>query len=237
MIDNYALKARYYPVVILFFPVLVLGVFYSFQFDSLVHALTSIGVVGAFTYLFSQLGRDQGKIKEPALWEGWGGAPSVQLLRLRDDHLDKHTKERYHKLLRVLCPLSASPDQAMETSDPHAADEVYRAWTKYLIAQTRDTKKFPLLFKDNTSYGFRRNLWGLKPFALLIVTVLIVGNYSYWALKLKTSNLLYFPESFKYSTATLFAIVLFWVVIVSKIWIRIAAFSYAERLCECVETL
>lgn len=237
MFDTYALKARYYPVVILFFPIVILGIFYSFQFDSIIHALASVGMVSAFTYLFSQVGRDQGKLKEPALWRGWGGTPSVQILRLRNDHLDSHTKERYHKKLQTLCPVDMIPDLGMETNTPDSADEVYKAWTKYLISQTRDTKKYSLLFKDNVSYGFRRNLWGLKFFAVLLIVILIIGNYLFWFFTIKQSNPLEFTLSFKYSTLGLLLLLCFWLFVVTKKWVKIPAFSYAERLYECVDII
>ena len=237
MFDNYSLKARYYPVVILFFPIVIIGIFYSFQFDSIIHLLTSVGVVGAFTYLFSQLGRDQGKLKESALWNGWGGSPTIQILRFRNACLDQHTKQRYHNKLQAFCPIRSVPDMVMEANDPEGADEVYKAWTKYLIAQTRDTKKFSLLLKDNISYGFRRNLWGLKPVAIAITFVLLVGNYLFWWYRLKTSSPLLFPQSFYYSSIGLLIMLLFWLFIVSEKWVKITAFSYAERLFECIEAL
>jgi hypothetical protein len=237
MIDNYSLRARYYPVIILFFPIVILGFFYSVQFQSLVHAFTSIGVVSALTYLFSQLGRDQGKLKEPELWNGWGGTPSLQLLRLRDKHLDRHTKERYHNKLKQLCPVSIQPNDLLESTDPTVADEVYKSWTKYLITQTRDSKKFSLLLKENTSYGFRRNLWGVKPFAIMLLALLLLANYLYWIIKLKTINPALYPNSFIFSAVALLLIFLFWLIVVSRSWVKIAAFAYAERLLESLDVL
>jgi hypothetical protein len=235
--DRYTLRARYYPVIILFFPIIILGVFYSFQFESYVHALTSFGTVSAFTYLFSQVGRDQGKKKEKNLWESWGGTPSVQILRLNNSHLDHHTKQRYHKKLQTLCPVHVVPDAAMESADNLAADQVYSAWTRFLIAQTRDTRKYALLFKDNISYGFRRNLWGLKPYGICLTGLLLVGNYVYWIIATKSLNPIEYPLSFYYSTMGLSFFLVFWMAIVNKNWVKLTAFAYAERLCECSESL
>lgn len=235
--DRYTLRARYYPVVILFFPIIVLGVFYSFQFESYVHALTSLGTVSAFTYLFSQVGRDQGKKKEKKLWEDWGGIPSVQILRINNSHLDPHTKHRYHQKLQALCPVDTVPNAAMESLDLSSADQIYSAWTRFLIAQTRDTGKYALLFKDNTSYGFRRNLWGLKPYGIGLSVLLLLGNYVYWAIDKSGLNPIEYPPSFAYSTVGLFFFLVFWIVIVNKNWVKLIAFAYAERLCECSESL
>jgi hypothetical protein len=237
MFDHYTLKARYYPMVILFLPLLVLGFFYSIQFESILHFLTSMGIAGALTYLFSQLGRDQGKKKESQLWQGWGGAPSIQMLRFSNDHFDAHTKLRYHQWLQSRCPVSMPPTKTSEESDPEAADHIYQAWTKYLISQTRDKKRYSLLFKENTSYGFRRNLWGLRSIGIVIAILTILGNYIYWSAHLHVSNPMKFPSSFLYSSASILAIASFWILIVKKSWVKLVAFAYAERLCECVDSI
>lgn len=235
--DRYTLRARYYPVVILFFPIIVLGVVYSFQFESYVHALTSLGTVSAFTYLFSQMGRDQGKKKEKKLWEGWGGTPSIQILRINNSHLDAHTKQRYHQKLQALCPVEVVPNAAMENVDLPSADQIYSAWTRFLISQTRDTGKYALLFKDNTSYGFRRNLWGLKPYGIALTVLLLLGNYIYWAIVKSSYNPVEYPSSFAYASIGLLFFLIFWITIVNKNWVKLIAFAYAERLCECSESL
>ena len=235
--DTYTLKARLYPIIILFFPIIIVGVSYSFQFESFLYFFYSVGVVSALTYLFSQLGRDQGKQKERALWESWGGAPTTQLLRLTNNRIDKFTKARYHKKLQSLCPVETAPNLELEEQSPTSADEIYVAWTKYLLSHTRDVKAFPLLLKENTSYGFRRNLWGLKPHGLILTLVIGIANYLFWAISLGSYNPLSFPVTFEYSTLLLSLILFFWLIVVTRNWIKVTAFSYAERLCEASEQL
>lgn len=237
MIDNYSLKARVYPMVILFFPIVIIGIFYSIQFQAVMLLLSSLGIVGALMYLFSQVGRDLGKSKEAELWKMWGGAPTTQIIRLSNNLLDTHTKGRYRQKLQVLCPVPFVPDANTENDNSETADEVYRAWAKYLISKTRDVKTFGLLLKDNTSYGFRRNLWGLKRYAILLTLCLIAGNYIFWKLRSHLYNPLAYPENFIFSEAALFAVLIFWTVKVTSDWIRIPAFSYAERLYESLETM
>lgn len=237
MFDNYTLKARLYPVIILIFPIIVLGVFYSFQFQTVIHFFSSLGLVGALTFLLSQLGRDQGKLKENKLWKSWGAAPTTQILRLKDKHIDIITKSRYHQKLQSLCPIPLMPNLNMEETTPNEADEIYKAWTKFLISKTRDTKIFHLLFKDNISYGFRRNLWGLKTYAIVFNLFLLISNYLFWAISTKNYKALSFPVNFMYVSFILIIILLFWIFIVTKSWVKIPALSYAERLCEATEVL
>jgi hypothetical protein len=235
MFDNYTLRARFYPIVLLFFPFIVLGITYSLHFENYVAILSSLGILGALTYLFSQLGRDQGKKKERDLWESWGGAPTTQLLRRSNKTIDAYTKKRYHEKLMKLCPVNYNFSN--ESEHESASDEVYSAWTKYLIGRTRDVTQYPLLLKDNTSYGFRRNLWGLKPYAIGLLVTLIVTNYLFWAYKNSCLNPESFPVSFRYSSAALIIILLFWVLAINNRWVRLPAFSYAERLLESIDKL
>ena len=50
--------------------------------------------------------------------------------------------------------------------------------------RTRDTKKFPLVFKGLTEYGFRRNLFGLKAIGVFLAVAGVAGSvwstYSVW---------------------------------------------------------
>ena len=64
-----------------------------------------------------------------------------------------------------------------------------------------------------------------------------VGNYFFWANSLQLWNPLLFPKSFKYLSIALLLILLFWLIVIRKNWIKIPAFSYAERLCEAIESL
>jgi hypothetical protein len=165
------------------------------------------------------------------------GAPTTQLLRLGNNHIDKHTKKRYHEKLLRLCPVNSIPDVTMEINNTSDADDIYRAWTKFLISKTRDAHTFRLLLKDNTSYGFRRNLWGLKPYGVMVTMSFIIGNYLFWVIRIHSTNRFVFPDSCKFSTIMLLIILLFWILIVTKNWVKLPAFSYAERLFEAIDVI
>lgn len=236
MIDAYSLKARVYPMLILFSPLIIVGFFFSIQFDSIVHGFSSLGIVGILSYLFSQLGRDQGKKKEPELWDSWGGPVTTQILRLTDNTIDQYTKERYHKRLLQLCPTDV-PELNRERNDIKASDEIYRAWTKFLISNTRNVKDFPLLLKENTSYGFRRNLWALKPSAITLVLSLIVVNYLVSFRDVGLYDPFKFLDQFWYVNSSLLLILVFWIFIINRDWVKVPALAYAQRLCESVDQL
>lgn len=237
MIDNYSLKARIFPTAIVLSPLLILGVGYSLQFEKLGYTLSSLGVTAVLSYLLSQLGRDAGKRKEKDLWHSWGGPPSSQLLRYSDETFDPHTKARYHKRLMELCPVTQPPTAEMEQNDPALAGSIYEAWVRYLITHTRDTKKFSLLLKENTSYGFRRNLWGMKPIGVLIALCSIAGLYVFFFKETGAFDPRLFPVGYWALTFAVLVPLFLWITHVTREWIKIPAFAYGMRLCEAIDQL
>jgi hypothetical protein len=93
---------------------------------------------------------------------------------------------------------------------------------------TRDKQQYPLVFEENVSYGFRRNVWGLKPFGIAIAAIGTAGA---------AVNLFRFHEGTQLGLAIACTIVsalllLFWLCWVNPGWVRIPAKAYAERLLE-----
>ena len=48
--------------------------------------------------------------------------------------------------MQVFCPVDVTVDNAFESENLLKADEIYQSWTKFLIGQTRDTKKILFAF-------------------------------------------------------------------------------------------
>lgn len=234
-LDKYTIKARLYPSFIVLLPAFVVSIYYITDFEKYYHYFTALAAVGLFTFLLSQLGRDRGKLKEPSLHNYFGGKPTTQILRHSNNHIDPVTKERYHRLLSQKIANIQIPTPAQENNSINQSDQVYESCAKYLISKTRDTNKFNILFKENISYGFRRNLWGMKLWALLLIVLCFIFHF-YFA-----SNHFVDFNKFKPKDIGLFvfllATTLFWLFIVTKEWIKIVAFAYAERLYETLNDL
>ena len=232
-IDIYNLKARIYPSFIVLFPFLFLAIFYITNIKEYFHYVTAFATIGLFSYLLSQLGRDKGKLKEPELYKLWSGKPTTQILRHSSDLLNNHTKARFHKLLTAKIDSITLPTKEEEEQNPIKADDIYDSCTKYLISKTRDTTKYNLLFKENISYGFRRNLWGMKIWALVILFFSTIVH-----LTLATnffSNISFKPNKDSYLYIGFLMVFIFWIFIVTPNWIRIVADEYAKRLYETLE--
>lgn len=234
-LDTYTRRARLKPALIVIFP-FVLSVLFFFPNElTLLSILVSLGLFCGGTAVLAQTGRDLGKQKEPDLFSTWeGGKPTTCLLRHRTA-TNKIMLERQHRKLQSLLPDLKIPSASEEADAPELADETYEACVAFLRSSTRDKEKFSLVFEENCNYGFRRNLWGMKPigvstsiFGLLVSVWAIARNYlagnSISSLSLITG------------IASLILLSL-WLVLFTPSWVKVTADAYARQLVESCENI
>lgn len=230
MTDSYSLKARVYPCAIVLLPCFFLLMHYVSNIEAYYHYFSSALGIGLLSFLLAQLGRDRGKRMETDLFKLWGGMPTTIILRHSNNYLDVHTKKRFHDKLEQTIPGIKIPSEEEEKLDLNQADSVYISCSKALIAKTRDEKKYPLLHKENINYGFRRNLWGMKLWAIALLFACIcmhclISTENFTSLELlKALDFILL--------ATFIGLILFWVFVVNANWVKTTAFAYAEQLHE-----
>ncbi len=230
---SYTIPARLYPTLLTCFPV-GLAILAWFP-DRLIgwSLIAGLATSCGLTMLLSQLGRDPGRNKQVDLWISWGGKPTTQLLRHRDRQVDKHTKSRYHAKLAEIVPGITIPTPDEETQDTRAADEVYDSCALYLIQHTRNAKEHPLVFKENVNYGFRRNLWGMKPAGTLfsVIGLMVAG----------LAAVIYLPDGIRIAalggTVMNAFFLAWWLLRITPDWVRVPAFAYARELLAACDKL
>ncbi len=233
--ERYDREARLYPALLLIAPAVATGVA---LFSTKLTGLQSFGAAlvgfgGAF--LLTQLARDAGKNREPSLYQLWGGMPSILIFRHAHKRFDSITKARYHKKLATLVKGAKAPSPEEEEANPDAADEVYSAWSHYLRSNTRDTKKYPLLFQENVSYGYRRNVWGLRPFGIAVSSLCaLVAGGRLWFIYKGTGQI---EQGLAGAVAVSLLFLTLWLFRFTSDWVRVPANAYAERLAESLETI
>lgn len=164
--DQYSRNARVYPAVISAAPaVLLLGILVGWPKVSLKATVPYVGML-VVLYAMSDFARQRGKRIEKELYLRLGGMPSIRMLRRDDSTFDEVTKDRYRAFLAAKLG-RAAPTADEEAQDQVAADGFYAAAGTWLRENTRDKRKFAILFDENVTYGFRRNLLGLKLPALV----------------------------------------------------------------------
>jgi hypothetical protein len=229
LLDEYDRNARLKPALLVILPasltVTALGVNVSAPVGVLTGSLTAIG----FTYVLAQFARDRGKRKELSLFALWGGKPTTVRLRHRTNAINPYTLARYHAIATRLVGKSI-PSTFEEQNDPQSADLIYESVGDCLRGKTRDTKKYPLIFKELVSYGFRRNLWGMKPFGIFLTSACVIFQLGF------LTRLFFYQSSVPpvqvVMAVTNLVILLCWIFLVNPSWVRIPADAYADRLLE-----
>ncbi len=234
--DTYNLRARLAPSVIVFLPMMFAVASWWPGEAKWPGVLAGMGTSLALGTLLSQLGRDLGKEKQRKLFERWGGTPTTQLLSRIQGVYTEFTPvlPDCHEALRKLRPDLRIPRTAEEeASDFAASTAVYVSCTDALRELSRDKSKYPLVFEENVNFGFRRNLWAMKPAAVVIAT----GSAAACFLKLWNQMLSQAPPyAPAFFAAVCVALLLIWCIRITPTWVRTAAFAYAERLVGICET-
>lgn len=229
-LSTYSTKARLLPALIVVLPISIATLCLNPEGISGWSVLWSLLVTSGGTFLISELGRDMGKRKEKDLYEKWGGKRSTRLLRHNknpNQTLLIRRHEKLNKLVKIKLPTAEE-----EELNKDEADEIYETCVRYLCNKTRDTKKFPLVFKELCSYGFRRNLWGMKSLgitfslsSLAYVSFLIFRSFN----NVQTILVIYF--------LLVFTLLLLWLFWFNVKWVEITGDAYADRLLESIDDL
>ena len=94
----------------------------------------------------------------------------------------------------------------------------------WLISQTRDSSKFPLITEENINFGFTYNLLGLKPYGIVLSIVGIIINlmllYPYFPNFTNCSKIM----------ACLIVNLLLWIFVITQQLVISAGRKYARAL-------
>ena len=171
--DTYGFRARVLPVYLSLSPAVLLLAALAPDGLKLPLGGAAALVFAPISFLLRQIGADFGKHLERRLWRDWGGPPTTRFLRHGNREFNEITRGRVHDKLRAIGLFV--PTREEQEQDERAADKHYESCTEELIRRTRDYKKYHLVFKGLTEYGFRRNLLGLKTFGVLLALASFAG--------------------------------------------------------------
>ena len=231
--DPYDRKARLKPALLALLPLIFLCISLFPEIQSIWPTMGGLVFYCGGTMLLVQIGRNWGKLLEPSLFRAWGGKPSVAMLRHCDTRLSQAQKNRYRAFLeRNISELKLASSEEEEKSLAQA-DDGYESATAWLLTQTTDHERFRLLFIENINYGFRRNIMGLKPIAI-ILDIIIITILLIWCISLWTGEVLSTLNSIGiYGQITGILVILHLLVfsfVITRNWIRVPSEAYARQL-------
>ena len=234
-LDHYSFRARLQPALLVLLP-LAIGIFAwtwpNVKWESVLWALF---VTSGGAYFLATLARNLGKEIESGLWKSWGGAPTTQLLRYSGT-LNPILRERWHNKLSKLIE-RPFPTQQEEIANPKEADDIYKAAVTLLIIKTRDIKTYNLVYNENVSYGFCRNLYAMRKIGIIITLFgAILSCYTGIRFIYMGEGYIFYLIPLVCSVINILFLIL-WVFKIKSSWVRTSAFAYARRLLETTENL
>ena len=175
----------------------------------------------------ANVARDAGRRLEARLRKDRGGRSSATMLRHSDARINGPTKKRYHAALRRLGV--NIPTRSQESAKPDAAEAIYESAIDLLLARRSRETKGNLEFKENVTYGYRRNTLGLKPISVAIAAIaLVVGVVG----AIVGRNIY---ASVVVGLAALLALA-FNLLVVNSAWVLASDDDYARQLLRTLET-
>ena len=242
LFDTYNRQARLYPALITLLPPLALSATYMRALKDVGELVISLAVACGLLFLIADFARSRGKALEKRLLERWGGWPTTIILRHRDGTLSAPVKSRYMRYLSKQRLIGPMPTVQDELNNPANADERYAAAVSWLKEQCRGDM-FSLVEKENSTYGFRRNLAGLKPYGIMLALATLLAP----SVKIHTHAQNVFQAILQayldlpvpaLMIIGLVVVALFgWTLGVGERWVRQAGVQYAIALLACCDRL
>lgn len=161
-LDEYEIKARVAPGLILAFPILVDAAVAAPVLSNL-PIFAASGLCGfALIYGMSHVVRAMGDAIESNIWSKWGGPPSTRFIRHSDGKFGAELKESVNTALVKKHLSSGLLDSNEEANNPGGADQAIS--DAFLQVREFLRKRDPkgMWFKHNIDYGFCRNLLGCR---------------------------------------------------------------------------
>lgn len=223
--DEYGRKAQLSPALLVIMPPLgTLLVLYP----NLVSLKGTIGVLAVscgILYFLANLGRGAGRRKQDELFPD--GLPTHRFLRHSDLSIEAPTKARYKAFLVEKVSGLKFPTAEEEQQNPTAADDNYRSAVRWLVDNTREYKRVQ---QELIAYGFRRNLYGLKPQGLaLSLIIAIISGVALWV-RYGASIDAVPAEAVMVLVADAVVVPIVWLTAIKPAWVRATADSYAFAL-------
>jgi len=232
-LDEYERAARLAPGLIALLPIPVLVTAFGLKRDPVVAILLSLLIAVGGPLVLAKYVRSRGRALEQQLYEKWGGPPTTLLLTpASDGTTDPVRAQRRANVERVT--QQSLPSNPLPNDD--SAQGIYKAATPTVRQKTYDHSDFPLVFAENKSYGFERNLLAIRIEGVAIASAgLVASSLGLGLTGLRPSN----STSLALVTAAAIMIIaiIFWIAWPTEQRARKAADLYAEQLLDAAAKL
>jgi hypothetical protein len=225
--DEYQRRARLYPTLLTILPATVFATVAVETPPAWWRAVSGLAASAGAIYLVTHVGRTLGRRRQEELFRSWGGEPTTVLLRFRGTDAPERVAWFHSEPEAAVGKRLPTHDE--EINDPAQADALYDAAVARFRELRRDKKRFPLIFAENCSYGFRRNLFGLRIVGVSLALAVALASATLFVFSLFGRETIAI-SGLLFSLGVALAALAFCAWLVTPRWVREAADAYAERL-------
>jgi hypothetical protein len=253
--NRYMREARLAPAFLSFFPILLVMMTWIHGFRGVIPDVVALLALFGVVRWMSHLWREAGDRLDNELMQKWGGKPTTTLLRqsrgfepiapkalgpevrlFLDDALPESVIEDEIKKRRGPSLPSRDDDKAKlqltENKRARALDHLYEP----VFAWLRENTRHGLVFEENISYGFQRNLYALRWVAIAsCLSGLGIHIFAIW-----WTRDCWFPYTSPLNWAVTFALLVYLILAVFFVrekQVKLQAFTYARQLILAVFSL
>jgi len=185
--DRYTREARLAPAFLSVFPIVLLLMSSFTGLQSAIPALLTLLCVFGVVRWISHIARGIGDKKEIKLFRKWGGKPTTTMLRVAAKRPDNPCSPRNEQILHLLGEAPPAHDiehSIKQRGGPHLpklsddvaanktqdhdqrADKLDHLYEPVVAWMRENSRESVLVVEEEISYGFQRNFFALKGFAL-----------------------------------------------------------------------
>jgi len=223
--DRYDRNARLQPALLVLLPAfLMIGIWYPAARTGSGWVASVLVACGA-TFMLAQATRRRGRAVEQAWGDRIGRRHSARLLSFEDHTLSLSYKERIADWISRHGP--GLPTHEEERLNPRSAEDRRLTAVKWLLEATRADAAGSMLLAENVSYGFWRNMLGLRPIGITVgVASIVCDAFLLW--RVGVADARFWPGTAFLAGAV--AAVIAWAFLVSRRSVEDASLAFAERL-------
>lgn len=233
-VSEYELKARIFPAGFTILPFVITILIWFPELINLESSLIILAILMISLFYLGKLARERGKIVQSKLIQKWGSLPATLHLSHSDNTIDIETKKRYHDYLNKNIEGLKLPSQDEEIECPKYSRDKYESAIKWLLENSRDTKKFPLLYQDNITYGYSRNMLGIKPLGIVISIISLFLDFCL-LYSLNHQAITEIPIKIIISILLSSFFIIIWSFFINEKWVESTSEAYARTLLSTCE--
>ena len=156
-LDEYDREARLVPALLTILPLSLAAIGLGFEDNAILVSVIAVLLTVGVPMVVAKQVADRGRVIEAALFAKWGAPPTTLMLVTPTDGPVGEILRQRRARLEGGSGISLPTNPALADS----AIETYQAAVRWLIENTRDHTKFPVVWAELKNYGFDRNTLGL----------------------------------------------------------------------------